>query len=938
MIYKLPLGSDILEFITGVLTKHNKTHCDYSDFLVIFPNKKPEYHLYKKLTDTVSSHIIPPSIFSIDNFFRFINNSGNREIKPVEAISILYYIIKKHLNIKELNEIAINDFYEWGLELYNFFEGLFSEKIDDNTLKSTVNLSFPAIYSEDSIIENLPALFSFYKMELKNRSLTTIRMIYNNDSDIARVTKFKHIIFAGFFDPTKCEIDIINKLYETINDRLIYIIQDDEPSGFDPLKNIEKKLGQKVCSIEDKKTKAPLLELIEGYDTHSQVLGLQSRINEDKSICIVLPDSTALIPVLYEIVPNIDQKFSISMGYPFSMTSLYKSMTRILNLQKSKTTDGQIDYYSSKEYISLIRDDLIIDLPLYEEKTIRTFLCDLLKFITEKDILEIDIDWLTEAFHDHRMKCCDINSERNKTLEKNVLKSFHYYFLKGFNEIKSWADFSEYIHFLASIIVKNNEIINTVFGPDICRALTETLEEINNLITDRPVTDLSDILSFFIKVLSDVYIEISGMPVAEGQILGVLETRCLNFDHVYILDFNEGPLPRVNQAEPLIPDFLRRSLKTDHRQRKTEIYRYYTRRLISGSQKTCLIYNNAKEKQRSRFIEEIIWELQQQKKEVPEAFKVSLLSKTNYPEDIIIKKNSNSIQKAENITYTPTKIDTYLKCPLRFYLNYILCLETSETEAGELSFIDVGNLVHRILEFSLKLYKQIQYSEKNFDMEQYLRTIHDYFDRESKVSYHGKEKGSFFLFKTSFKIYLDNFIKKTIEHIKNNIINVLCVEEKLTRKLRVDKKLFLISGKADRIDKINDIYCIIDYKTGGFPNIKTEIILPEKDYSRENIKENTKSLQLPLYLYLFDKFPCDAFFISFRNIENSRGLFHKNINELYLQTEKESLTGSKDYLYNVYVPQIKYLLKEITNPCVPYLQDRSDLQYCMFCQYKSLCH
>lgn len=948
MIISLPLNYDILDFITGLISDMPVKPHDFSGIMIVFPNKKPGLHLLQRLARKSSSYILPPRIYSIDDLFRHLyrtNNPDGREISALEAVVRLWEIIKDRDDIPEFSPMSISAFYEWGMEIYKFFEDLFMEKVSQKEFKEALSCVFAGSINENDVRQKLFQIYESYTNALESENTATKGYMYNGaDGYICKgFTRYKSVIFAGFFDPTKSELILMKNIMQVMNDSFYYIIQNDSRESYINTGMLSEHLNPQVeYPITDFDTPNPEIKLIEGFDTHSQILGVRdelSRENAHENTCIVLPEPSSLIPALYDIIPALEAEFNISLGYPVFLTPLYKTLQKVLNLHKNAVIEKDRNYYYPvRLYIELLQDGLMRSLNIGkdEELSLNDIITKVIQIITENEVLKVFPDEICGLF-EKNLK----DSGSGCDNELSLINKFHEIFLFSIERCISFEDVINSLFDIIRITAEKSNITDISFGPESVEALLNRISEIFSIKKYASDLKIPVILELLQKMLGDSYMVLTGSPLAPLQVLGILETRCLNFDRIYILNFNENSLPDYKSAEPLVPDQLRKLLKTGHRQRKIEIYRYHANRIIQASKKAVLVYDNSRENEKSRFIEEILWNYRQDKHLLPESNNVSLYINPRFLKDIKREKSPAVLKKLAGMTYTATKIDTYLTCPLRFYFNDVLGMGKSvkDNEIGEITHLEIGTFAHELLEYSMKLYKTLTGRHMTVDKTNFLSNIHNHFDSISDQYFKNKHASTLFLFKMSFLYYLDRFLLSTLDYLKNYNIEILDLEKTINRTIDVDNRSFSLSGKIDRIDRVNDFYCIIDYKTGNFYSHKKDNPYSAgQGLDRCGIRERVNSFQLPLYLYLFDEYPADAFYLSFKNIsEKSSGIFHNKLKELYDNASADKLKDSEKTIKNQYLPLLKDILREINNPDIPFTQDRSLPSYCHYCPYRRIC-
>ena len=136
----------------------------------------------------------------------------------------------------------------------------------------------------------------------------------------------------------------------------------------------------------------------------------------------------------------------------------------------------------------------------------------------------------------------------------------------------------------------------------------DIVDEIRQAVFSEEPFPVEDLFKIFSEKIEREIVAFSGSPLKGLQILGLFETRALNFKHVIVMDVNEGVLPHVNLYEPLIPREVMISLNLDRLEQEEEIQRYQFMRLISSAKTVHLVYQESRDKERSRFVEELIWD------------------------------------------------------------------------------------------------------------------------------------------------------------------------------------------------------------------------------------------------------------------------------------------------------------------------------------------
>lgn len=459
-------------------------------------------------------------------------------------------------------------------------------------------------------------------------------------------------------------------------------------------------------------------------------------------------------------------------------------------------------------------------------------------------------------------------------------------------------------------------------------------------------------VSSFIALLRESFnaekVPLEGEPVKGLQVMGIQETRSLNFKNVIILSANEGILSSAKQTRSYIPYELRKEFLSTHRERDA-VTAYLFYRLFHQAENVYLLYNTEPDElgggEKSRFILQLMHELPVKN---PAAEIKDLIFAIDPPsdlhsDDILMEKTDAVLNHLKslykNSGISPSAINTYINCPLQYYFRYVagLCEEDDMEENMESSTI--GSAVHFTLE---QIFKEAVgntvteeflsgWAKDKANITALLRQhLSERFDVESLTS--GR---NLLLFRVCTKLTVD-FLKAQAAHVKmmqdsNAEIKLLSLEEPLQRVIQLKDAEIKVRGTADRIELVNDVIQIVDYKTTTVKSAKPlsekvwEQLFANPDYS--------KSLQLLLYAWMFKNSESCAG----RGIRS--GIYWLRKNDLWLDTIKDENGNdvvSSDVLERLETALLK-LLQEILNPEIPF-KKTEELKRCEWCDSKNICN
>jgi len=574
------------------------------------------------------------------------------------------------------------------------------------------------------------------------------------------------------------------------------------------------------------------------------------------------------------------------MGYPLRRSSLYNLFESIMRAQATK----KANMYYTKDYLRVLSHPFVRN------------------FFPTIGVLVQKIEETGNLFI------------RLKDIED--LKEIHNLLFCLWEKIKTFKDFSNALEiFLDALVDKSplSEYPQDGFAYPINLKIIEKLfllkENFSNAIFSKEIFSSEDIFKLFQQEMEHQVISFLGSPLKGLQILGLFETRSLSFENVIILDANESVLPRLKIYEPLIPGEVMASLGLNRLKEEEEIQRYQFRRLISSARNIFLVYNTSEDKERSRFIEELIWEKEKQAKSlgvVPVrggSFQINVL-----PEKTRINKSRDILDFLKGRRFSPTSINTYLRCPQSFYYKYVLGLKEKEDFLEEPEALHVGRFIHEILEETFKRFVgKSPCIDKKF-RDYFFKIFSDRFDN----FFLKRMKRDSFLLREVMRHRLERFLNNEQARVVEEIV---CLEKEF-------KTPNLISY-IDRIDRLKDgTLFIIDYKTGGNLLIPKDIKkLEGMEFTRESIKDTIRSFQLPLYLYLVRK--------AYKGHQVKSGLY--SLKDLEIVTfPKEKELESLEPALDICIKALEFIIAEILNPEIDF-EASEDPRYCKNCPFFYMC-
>ncbi len=911
---------------------------DYSRNLLVFPGKRPSHFLLKSIADNVKCSFIPPKIFSMDEFIDYLYQKIriDTKITTIDAVAILYDIHKKTPNPMGGHHFQSPDsFFPLGLKLYRDLEELYIENIKTSNIKLidlTESFTIP-----EKTLERMQSLSFFYDNFYKSifeQNLSTRSSRYrevSENTDNIDLSEYNRIIFSGFFALTNSEKNLFKNISK--NEKTVFVFQ--EGTG---LKEKLLELGIKIDNMNYRHYDINF-NLYSSPDSHGQVYCLGKIIKEsfnnnsieNSPIAIVLPSSEILFPLIRQGLSFLNEEnYNISLGYPLERTPIFGFLNNLMELINSMDENRVYvpDYlkfilhpYTKNIYFNGSPEITRIIFHTIEESLLEE---SNISFIELRE-LEENNNLLEEIY-----KRIPYDAD-NITIEhiKEHLKNIHQNTINNFISFKNINDFAKKCSdILIYIFNKSTAKMHPLFYP-FSESFLRELDIIGkSRLGDFSFNETSSYFIFFKKYIMTAYNPFEGTPLKDIQILGFLETRNIKFKKVYILDANEEIIPDTRKDDTLIPFKTRRLLGLPTYLDRDKLTEYYFDVLIKSSDEVHIFFVENDKKERSRFIEKLIWEKQKQDKNVETRDyiqKVQYRVNLDNPLPEKIDKTSGIISFLKNMHFHATALDTYLKCQLKFYYSYVLRLKRKEEISGDIESTDIGQFVHSILREYFSRKKRKILKPKDLRENEIIQITDKFFEEK----FGANQKGSLYLIKYQIKNHLKDLI--------NNYYKYLVSEEELIildteKDLIISEGSFILRGRIDSIEKRGAKVYIIDYKTGASSNylkINFKKLNPE---DRNTWDKAIGSIQLPFYILLYSKHeklnPLD---INAMFLLLGKSWINKNIEDPLFQDSTEN-----DW-YNILEDIILKLLNEIIDPSIPFNSASDKKSACPECDFKYIC-
>ncbi|MCK9582874.1 MAG: PD-(D/E)XK nuclease family protein [Endomicrobiales bacterium] len=934
-IININLSEDLIASACEQVLEAARSQYDMSNCAVVFGGKRPALFARQYLFEKISQPFLPPKFYSMDELMwqsaaQATNCAG---ISSIDAAYAIFESAKECAPDLLHQRESFKNFLPWANEIFNFIEELEIEMVPQellSKLSDTSDIGFDGSLKVNKLLTHIAALKQIYQNKFKQENKFTRAMAYSFCAESLKIDAFKHfdkIIFCGLFYLHKSEKVFIKKLYDT--GKVVLIFQG-SALQWEALGENAKYFACKIEPQSSHKIAEP--KLICATDLYSQAILAKDVLHSNGAPCcksaLILPDSNSLMPVLSEVAPSV-KKLNVSCGYPLRRTPFYSLAQNITELLCS-IKDGEC---RAKLYVNAISHPLIKSFNINSGALTRIAVHKIEEVLSGKPISpnsgKLFID--PQVFQSDRVVLNEIANT---------------YAAMGFNI--NLGIITGLIEFINKVVFYNWKSAQTLY--DLCCAYETLIKELSeksrflsypqNVKAGKIVFDYIDELkmsscakvimpqeelcAMFLDLLGGKTVSFKGTPLNGLQVLGFLESRSINFENVVLIDVNEAVLPNVSSVEPLIPAQVRASLKLKSKENEEEIQRYHFTRLLAGAKNSTLIYIEDGTKERSRFIEQLLWAKERSKGAlIAESVKRATFSTKIFTGKSAIAKTKEVCEFLENRVYSASSLNTYLQCPVRFYFQYVLGLKEKEEVGEELDSSELGTAVHGFLQESFKKFIGLKPNiDANFRHE-----FFDNFDNYFKNNLEGKVGPEAFLLHHVLSGKLEEFLDTESNRQVDCIIDL---EKTVNFNLELDKKSFAFTAIIDRIDQLSDgSYLILDYKTGALPKA---LAIGSEEFpavpSRSELQKYVKSFQLPMYIFAVLK--------DYQVKEIDAALWGLKQNKIVQLFKKED-NETKEITMSDYKRALKIILEEIVNPKIPFEPDDLVLRTCANCPYNAMC-
>ncbi len=943
---------------------YNKTEGNFTKVAIVFPNKRASLFFNEYLAQESDRPIWSPTYVSISELFR--QSSDLSIADPIKLVCDLYKVFQKATGSKE----TLDDFYFWGEMLIADFDdadknmadthALFSNLKDLNELMDNYDFleegqkealsQFFHNFSINQVTELkqrfismwnvLGDIYTEYKALLESQSIAYEGMLYRQvieQLDVEALPYNKYI-FVGFNVLNKVEHTLFKKLNEAGKAMFywdydtFYLNKTPHEAGEFIRRNLRDFPSELPASFFDNLNQPKEVTFIESPTENGQVRYLPQWIREnltsqEKETAVVLCNEALLQPVLHALPDNV-KHINITMGFPLSQTPAYSFVNALMELHTSGYNPNNGRYLFA-EVISVLKHPYTRQLSPEAEKLEQNLTRDNRFYPLPSELKQDNVLELLFTPRRNNLDLCSMLSEALK--EVAVIYQ---------QQAASHSDAFDQLY--RESLFKTYTLVNRFHTLIESKELNVQAGTFQRLLT---------------RVMSSSSIPFHGEPAIGMQVMGVLETRNLDFRHLIMLSVNEGQLPKAGGDSSFIPYNLRKAFGMTTIDHKIAVYAYYFYRLMQRAEKVTLVYNTATDGinrgELSRFMLQFLieWGYPVLRKQLEAA---------QSPQDstpIIIEKTPDVMERMKSVfdirnnpkaLISPSALNCYLDCPLKFYYKYVALLSAPDEVTADIDSAKFGSIFHYAAEH---IYKALTAHGKLISKENLETLLKDEVRLQTYVDNGFKE-----LF---FNLPPNEQPEYNGIQLINSAVIVKYIQQLLRNDLRYAPFTFVgseqrifenieictstgdiqsrIGGIIDRIDSKGESLRIVDYKTGGdadTPANVQSLFIPDK-------KRSNYVFQTFLYASIVCK--------KLREKNDSRLVapallyIHRAASENYSpviqmgepRKPKEPVENFAQYEGD-FRENLKTLLEDIFNPDISFTQTEIE-DKCAYCDFRALC-
>lgn len=909
-------------FISETLDDILQTTKSFQNVVFVLPSQRAKVFVKQTFKDKISVGFLP-EMLNIEQFIQQVSG-----VQKADNIQLLFHFYTIYKSVEKKPD-SFDTFSSWALTVLQDFNEIDQHLINAKDIfiylrdierlrKWSVKGTFQEtelIKDHYSFLEKLSTYYSAFYQFLIDKNIGYQGLMYREafkkiDSFLNK-NEEKFFFFIGFNALNKAEELLFQKVLENGNSEIYWDIDETFFKSNHQAGKFIRKYKNEWKYFENNKLKSlgnsfltpKKIQVIGAAKNNTQIKYIGEILEENsnfKNTALVLADET-LLPITLNSLPKNIEAINITMGYPLKdipTTNLLFSIFQLF-LSQEKLQKKTVNEFYYKDVIRFFKHQSIYGL------------------ISSVDSFTSEIAKENQTF---------INENRLSKFLENQIPEVENVVLNVFKPLEGVTNFIDRILDLINLLKEEVDALEKEYLFRFYTVFTQ-LKTLQNEF--EYFTDLKILSQFFKQLISSESLSFQGEPLKGLQLMGMLETRVLDFENIILASANEGILPASSQQNSFIPFDVKIEFGLPTYREKDAIFSYHFFRLLQRAKNIFILYNTEHDVfgsgEKSRFVTQL------------EMMRTDIVQKTVSPKVVAQKVKLKEIAKNDLVFdrlrelakngFSPSSLTNYLYNPVAFYKQKILRIKEFDDVEETVAYNTLGTVVHETLD---ELYKPLigKFVTVN-DILKMENVTKDLVVKHFRIHFKngdittGKNR---LIFEVANR-FVVNFLAQEKKLLKdeNNQLKIIATEENLSAEIEIEGIDFpvKIHGNVDRVDELNGEIRIIDYKSGMVKSSELKVL----NFEQLREKEQYKAIQVLLYAFLYTK--SKRYNIS-KNLKG--GIFSfKNLNQEFLAINFSSNYRNPDTTItqeklDEFLEEIKGYIKEIFNPAIGFLEP-ADLKY-----------
>jgi ATP-dependent helicase/nuclease subunit B len=909
-------------FISETLDDILLTTKSFQNVVFVLPSQRAKVFVKQTFKDKISVGFLP-EMLNIEQFIQQVSG-----VQKADNIQLLFHFYTIYKSV-EKNPDSFDTFSSWALTVLQDFNEIDQHLINPTDIfiylrdierlrKWSVKGTFKEtelIKDHYSFLEKLSIYYSAFYQFLIDENIGYQGLMYREAfkkiDTFLNKNEDKKIFFIGFNALNKAEELLFQKVLENGNSEIYWDIDETFFNSTHQAGKFIRKYKKEWKYFENRKLKslgntflAPKkIEVIGVAKNNTQIKYIGEILEKNtnfKNTALVLADET-LLPITLNSLPKNIEAINITMGYPLKdipTTNLLFSIFQLF-ISQEKLQKKSVNQFYYKDIIRFFKHQSIYGL------------------IASVDAFTSEIAKENQTF---------INENRLAKFLENQTPEVENVVLNLFKPFDNVINFIDRVLDLINLLKEEVDALEKEYLFRFYTVFTQ-LKTLQNEF--QYFTDLKILSQFFKQLIASESLSFQGEPLKGLQLMGMLETRVLDFENIILASANEGVLPASSQQNSFIPFDVKIEFGLPTYREKDAIFSYHFFRLLQRAKNIFILYNTEHDVfgsgEKSRFVTQLemmrtdIVQKIVSPKVLAQKVKLKEISKNNLVFDRLRELAHNG--------FSPSSLTNYLYNPMAFYKQKILRIKEFDDVEETVAYNTLGTVVHETLD---ELYKPFIGKFLTVDAISEMEKItKDLVVKHFKIHFKngdlrtGKNR---LIFEVANR-FVVNFLAQEKKLLKdqNNQLKIIATEENLSAKIEIEGIDFpvKIHGNVDRVDELNGEIRIIDYKSGMVKSSELKVL----NFAELREREQYKAIQVLLYAFLYTK---SKKYNSSKNLKG--GIFSfKNLNQEFLAINFSSNYRSPDTTItpeklDQFLEEIKGYIREIYNPAIDFIEP-ADLKY-----------